>query len=98
VQDTSHKYIQAGSINSSWFLDVTKTEAYNRLSNYHLTKNPNATNFEVMIFNFKNPILGHDLAVRKAMAMAIDHDALIKTARHGQATPLCTDHGKAFNP
>jgi peptide/nickel transport system substrate-binding protein len=51
-----------------------------------------------MIFNFKNPILGKDLNVRKALAMAIDHDALIKTARHGQATPLCTPHGKAFNP
>jgi len=32
------------------------------------------------------------------MAMAIDHDTLIKTARKGQALPLCTDHGKAYTP
>jgi peptide/nickel transport system substrate-binding protein len=32
------------------------------------------------------------------MAMGIDKDAMIKTARKGQALPLCTDHGKAYNP
>ena len=30
--------------------------------------------------------------------MAIDYNALIQTARRGQATPLCTDHGKAYVP
>ncbi len=30
--------------------------------------------------------------------MAIDHNALINTARRGQAVPLCTDHGKAYVP
>src|SRR5206468_4905899 len=49
-------------------------------------------------FNFKNPILGKDKAVRQAMAMAVDRQALIDTARRGQATPLCTDHGKSFVP
>jgi peptide/nickel transport system substrate-binding protein len=30
--------------------------------------------------------------------MAVDHQALIDTARRGQAVPLCTDHGQAYVP
>ncbi len=97
-QDTILKDLQAGTIDSSWFLDVTKTIAYKALTNYKLTANPKATNFEAMYLDFRNPILGHDPAVRKAMAMAIDHTALIDTARRGYATPLCTDHSAGLNP
>jgi peptide/nickel transport system substrate-binding protein len=97
-QDTILKDLQAGTVDSSWFLDVTKTIAYQRLTNYALTKNPNASNFEAMYFNFHNKILGAHLEVRQAMAMAIDHQALIDTARRGQAVPLCTDHGQSYVP
>lgn len=96
-QNTILKDFQAGSITSSWFLDVTKTPAYKALSNYHLVANPNASNFEAMYFNLDNPTL-KDVNVRKAMAMSIDYNALINTARRGQAVPLCTDHGKAYVP
>ncbi len=97
-ENTILKDLQAGSVTSSWFLDVSKTNTYKALTNYKLAANPNATNYEVMIINLKNPILGKDVDVRKAMAMAIDHNALIQTARLGEALPLCTDHGKSFNP
>jgi peptide/nickel transport system substrate-binding protein len=97
-QDTILKDLQAGSITSSWFLDVTKKSAYQALTNYKLTGNTNSANFEAMYFDFHNPILGTDVNVRKAMAMAVDHNALISTARHGEAAPLCTDHGKAYTP
>jgi peptide/nickel transport system substrate-binding protein len=97
-QDTILKDLQAGSINSSWFLDVTKTIAYQQLSNYKLTSNPKSTNFEAMYLDFRNPILGSDAAVRKAMSMAIDHTALIDTARRGFASPLCTDHPAGIVP
>src|SRR6266702_47032 len=97
-QDTILKDLQAGTVDSSWFLDVTKTIAFQRLSNYTLTKNPNASNFEAMYFNFHNAILGKHPEVRQAMAMAIDHQALIDTARRGQAVPLCTDHGQSYKP
>ncbi len=97
-QDTILKDLQAGTIDSSWFLDVTKAIAYQRLSNYKLTYNPKSTNFEAFYFDFHNPILGHDRAVRQAMAMAVDHTALIDTARRGYATPLCTDHAAGLNP
>lgn len=97
-EDTILKDLQAGSITSSWFLDVSKTNTYKTLSNYTLTVNPNASNYEVMIINLKNAILGKNPEVRKAMSMAIDHNALIKVARLDQAVPLCTDHGKSLNP
>ncbi|HVB74698.1 MAG TPA: peptide ABC transporter substrate-binding protein [Ktedonobacteraceae bacterium] len=97
-QDTILKDLQSGSIDSSWFLDVTKTIAYQQLTNYKLAYNPKATNFEAMYLDYRNPILGTDSAVRQAMAMAIDHGALIDTARRGFASPLCTDHSAGLVP
>src|SRR5205085_6961914 len=35
---------------------------------------------------------------RQAMAMAIDHQALIQANPRGLATPLCTDHGSFYHP
>lgn len=97
-EDTILKDLQAGSITSSWFLDVSKTPVYKSLNNYKLVVNPNASNYEVMIINLKNPILGQNLEVRQAMAMAIDKNTLITTARLNQAAPLCTDHGASLHP
>ena len=57
-EDTILKDLQAGSITSSWFLDVSKTPVYKSLVNYKLVVNPNASNYEVMVINLKNPILG----------------------------------------
>lgn len=97
-ENTIFKSLQANSVTSSWFLDVSKTNGYKNLPNYKLAVNPNASNFEFTVFDFKNPILGKDLAVRKAIAMAIDRNTLIKTARLGEAVPLCTDHGQSIVP
>ena len=97
-QNTILKDLQAGTVDSSWFLDVAQTKAYRRLTNYRLTANPLSTNYEAIYFNFHNPILGKDQAVRQAIAMAIDHRALIDTARSGQASPLCTDHAASLKP
>ncbi len=98
-QDTILKDFQAGNIDSAYFLDVSKFLAYQRLApTYTIYTNPISSLFEAMYFNFHNPILGTDLNVRKAIAMAIDHNALIQVARRGYATPLCTDHGQAYVP
>jgi peptide/nickel transport system substrate-binding protein len=98
-QDTILKDFQAGTIDSAYFLDVSKFLAYQHLApTYTIYTNPNATNYEASYFNFHNPILGTHLAVRKAIAMAIDHNALIQVARRGYAAPLCTDHGQAYVP
>lgn len=97
-QNTILKDLQAGAITSTWFIDVSKTKAYQALQNYNFVINPAASNFELFVFNFKNPLLANNLVVRKAIAMAIDRQALIKTARVGTASPLCTDHGAGLKP
>src|SRR6266571_2280738 len=61
-QNTILKDLQAGTVDSSWFLDVAQTKAYRRLTNYRLTANPLSTNYEAIYFNFHNPILGKDQA------------------------------------
>ncbi len=96
-QDTILKDFQSNSVTSAWFLDVTKTPAYKALTNYHLVANPAAANFEALYFNLNNPVL-KDVKIRQAVAQAIDYTSLIQTARRGQATALCTDHGKAYVP
>ncbi len=97
-QNTILKDLQSGTIDSSWFLDVSKAPAYQKLSSYTLSYNHNTGNFEAMYFDFNNKILSGNPEVRQAMAMAIDHNALITTARRGYAQPLCTDHGPAVHP
>ncbi len=97
-QNTVLKDLQANNATSTWFIDVSKTKAYQALQNYNFVVNPAASNFETIVINFKNPTLANNLEVRQAMAMAIDHQALIKTARVGQGSPLCTDHGAAVHP
>lgn len=95
-QDTILKDLQAGTADSAWFLDVTKTPSYKALSNYEIVTNPSAS-YEGLHINSNNPIF-KDLNVRKAMAMAIDRVQLQQVARLGQAIPLCTDHGPAYHP
>ncbi len=96
-QNTILKDLQAGSIDASWFLDVQKILAYKALSNYTIYKTPNSAGYEAIWINENNPIL-KDVNIRKALAMAVDHNALIETARRGAASPLCTDHPASLNP
>jgi len=95
--NTILKDLQSGSIDASWFLDVQKTPAYQALSNYTLTRTATSSGYEAIWINENNPIL-KDVTIRKALAMAIDHNALIQTARRGAATPLCTDHPSGVVP
>jgi len=97
-QDAILQDLQAGTIDSSWFLDVSKVQAYQRLSHYRLVTAPTNGNYEAMYFNFHNTVLASHLEVRQAIAMAIDHQALIQVARHGFASLLCTDHDSAYHP
>jgi ABC-type transport system substrate-binding protein/serine/threonine protein kinase len=100
-QDARLKNVQAGTSTSGWYLDVSdvsKVQAYRRLSGYRLVTSPANDGFEAMWFNFHNTVLATHPEVRQAMAMAIDHQALITQARQGFATPLCTDHPSALHP
>ncbi len=98
AQDAILKDLQAGIIDSAWLFDVSKLPEYQRLSNYTLVTPPTSNIYEAMYFNFHNTVLASHLEVRQAMAMAIDHQALINVARHGIATSLCTDHPSFYHP
>ena len=90
--------LQAGTITSTPTPDVSKVQAYQRLSGYTLITSPTNAFFEGMFFNFHNVVLANHPEVRQAMAMAIDHPALIQMGRHGFAASLCTDHGSFYHP
>lgn len=96
-QDTILKDLQTGAVDSSWFLDVSKMSSYKALADYHLVTAPVSASFEAIYFNQKNPLL-QDVNVRKAIAEAINPALLITVARHGLATPLCTDHPSGIRP
>jgi peptide/nickel transport system substrate-binding protein len=92
------KDLQAGSITSGEFLDIRKVPEYQHLTHYMLLSAPTSGSFEALYFNFHNTILASHPEVRQAMAMAIDHQALINLALRGFASPLCTDHPSALHP
>jgi len=95
-QNTILKDLQAGSIDSAWFLDVSKALAYNALSDYTTVYDggsaTNSYSWEALWLNWNNKILGGNAEVRQAMAMAIDQQTLIQVARRGVAGARCQDH------
>ncbi|QBD78889.1 peptide ABC transporter substrate-binding protein [Ktedonosporobacter rubrisoli] len=95
-QNTILNDLKSGSIDSAWFLDVSKMKAYQALTNYQIVTNPSAS-VEALHYNFNNPAL-QDVNVRKAIAMAINPDELVKIARQDQGIVNCTDHSSAYNP
>ena len=98
-ENAALKDLTAGTIDSYDFvLDVSQIPVYQRLSHYMLVASPADTHFEALLFNFNNTVLANHLEVRQAIAMAIDHKALITEARLGYANPLCTDHTSFYHP
>jgi ABC-type transport system substrate-binding protein/serine/threonine protein kinase len=96
--DAVLKDLEAGAIDSYAVYDVSVAPSYQRLSHYMLVASPVDPGFEALFFNFHNQVLANHLEVRQAMAMAIDHQALIKQARQGYANQLCTDHPSFYHP
>jgi peptide/nickel transport system substrate-binding protein len=92
------KNLQAGTVDSAWFLDVNNAFAYEKLSEYNLVADPNTYSFEALYFNFKNKVLANNPEIRQAIAMATDQQTLIDVARHGYGGLRCTDHPKQQRP
>jgi len=99
--DAGLKDLQAGSLDVTPALFDARPGAfqqYQRLRDYTLIYPPAQTGFEALYFNFHNTVLASHLEVRKAMAMAVDQQAIIAGVLHGLGTPLCTDHPSAYHP
>jgi len=97
-QVTILKDLQAGSIDSVRFINFNNLPLYQRLKNFMIVAPPASTTFEAMYFDFHNTILASHPEVRQAMALAIDHQALMKALPGPIAFPLCTDHSTAYHP
>ncbi len=95
-QNTILKDLQAGIADSAWFLDVTKMQSYQALSDYTIVTNPSAS-YEAIHFDGNNAIF-KDAKVKQAIAMAINQNELISVARLNQAQASCIDHGPAYHP
>jgi len=104
TQDAINAGLQAGTIDSTAAisLDVTQMQNYKRLHSYALVAPPTSIYVETMIFNFHNTVLASHLEVRQAIALAIDHQALIRSVntiyQTGIAYPQCTDHSSFYHP
>jgi ABC-type transport system substrate-binding protein/serine/threonine protein kinase len=97
-QEATLRDLQAGIITSSYPLDAGQVPEFQRLTHYTLVTSPTDGGYEAMYFNFHNAVLASHPEVRQAMAIAIDHQALIQEARLGFASQLCTDHPSANHP
>jgi peptide/nickel transport system substrate-binding protein len=91
------KDLQAGTVDIAG-VNPYQLQAYQHLTSYTITAPPTSAEFEAMYFNFHNTVLASHLEVRLAIAMALDHQALIAAVPGGFATQLCTDHGSALHP
>jgi len=95
------KQMQAGSLDAVPLLEDSRPSAfqqYQRLKNYMIFYSPTQIDFEALYFNFHNTVLASHLEVRRAMAMAVDQQALINGPLHRFASPLCTDHPSFYHP
>ncbi len=95
--ETVLKDTQAGSITSSWFVDVSKIDAFKAATGYTYVPDRVPAGYEALWMNQNNPAL-KDVKVRTAIAMAINHKNMIDNARNGQANELCTDHPASLVP
>jgi peptide/nickel transport system substrate-binding protein len=98
AEDAVLQDLEAGTIDGRISLNVSQAPVYKRLSHYMLVTSPVDYEYEALYFNFHNIVLASHPEVRQAIAMAIDHQALITTDREGYANPLCTDHPAFYHP
>lgn len=95
-QNTVLNDLKSGSITSAWFLDAGKMPSYKQLTGYDLILGTSAST-ESIHFNQNNPAL-KDVNVRKAIALAVDREQLVKLARRGAGLVQCTDHSPVYTP
>ena len=90
--------LQAGSTDSTTWLDATQAQEYQGLRYYSLVTPPTNARFETLVFNFHNTVLATHPEVRTAIAISIDYSDIVASIPDGLATPLCIDHGTFYHP
>jgi len=87
--------LQSGSIDTSWFLDITKQDSYKAIQGYTLSHSQYPSNTEYLTFNLHDPILA-DLQVRKAISVSLDLDTIISTILKGTGQRTCDEDSGSF--
>ncbi|HEX6542951.1 MAG TPA: peptide ABC transporter substrate-binding protein [Ktedonobacterales bacterium] len=93
--ETEVKAIQAGQIDTAYFLPVTDVEVLKNVSGYKLYTPKQSPNYEAFYFNLSNPTLA-DPVVRQALAMSFDVHQEITSIQKGNAVPTCDDNTGSF--
>jgi peptide/nickel transport system substrate-binding protein len=87
--------LQSGSIDTSWFLDITKQDSYKAIQGYTYYVSKQPVNTEWITFNLHDPILS-DLQVRKAISMSLDIDTMISQILKGTGQRTCDEDAGTF--
>ena len=93
--ETQVKALQAGQIDTAYFLPVTDVETLKNIPGYKLFTPKSSPNYEAWYFNMSNPTLA-DEKVRQALAMSFDVKSEITTIQKGNAVPTCDDSTGTF--
>lgn len=93
--ETQVKALQAGQIDTAYFLPVTDVQTLKNIPGYNLFTPKQSPNYEALYFNLSNPILA-DPVVRQALAMSFDVKSEISQIQQGNAVPTCDDDTGTF--
>jgi peptide/nickel transport system substrate-binding protein len=87
--------LQAGQIDTAYFLPVTSVDTLKNIPGYKLFTPKASPNFEALYFNLSNPTLA-DPKVRLALATSFDVKTEITDIQKGNAVPTCDDSTGTF--
>jgi peptide/nickel transport system substrate-binding protein len=82
--------LQAGQIDTAYFLPVTALDTLKNVPGYKLFVPKSSPNYEALYLNLSNPILA-DATVRQAIAMGFDPKTEITDIQKGNAVATCDD-------
>jgi peptide/nickel transport system substrate-binding protein len=83
--------LQAGQIDTSYFLPVTSVNTLKNIPGYTLYVPKNSPNYEALYFNTTSPILS-DATVRLALSESFDPRTEITDIQKGNAVATCDDN------
>jgi peptide/nickel transport system substrate-binding protein len=87
--------LQAGQIDTAYFLPVTSVSTLKSIPGYNLFVPKLSPNYEAWYFNLSNPTL-KDIKVREALVESFDVKSEITQIQQGYAVPTCDDSTGTF--
>jgi peptide/nickel transport system substrate-binding protein len=92
--DAELSALQTHAVDATDGLDYSNLASYRAIPGY-TTRLTSTFNVELLVFNFKDPILS-DHAVRQAITMGINRNTIIQAAINGAGSPTCDEDNGTF--